>query len=217
MILTGKKLADLRRDYSLKELSELSVADDPFSQFSKWMDEALHSDMAAEATAMVLATVDEDRRPSARVVLLKEFSENGFTFFTNYESRKGRDLASNPNAFIHFFWAELERQVSISGLVAKVSREESEAYFRSRPRESRIGAWASAQSSVIPSRADLEEKVQQLQVQYRDQEIPLPPHWGGFRLVPQAFEFWQGRASRLHDRICYELVDGQWSIFRRSP
>lgn len=217
MILTGKKLADLRRDYSLKELSELSVADDPFSQFSKWMDEALHSDMAAEATAMVLATVDEDRRPSARVVLLKEFSENGFTFFTNYESRKGRDLASNPNAFIHFFWAELERQVSISGLVAKVSREESEAYFRSRPRESRIGAWASAQSSVIPSRADLEEKVQQLQVQYRDQEIPLPPHWGGFRLVPEAFEFWQGRASRLHDRICYELVDGQWSIFRRSP
>lgn len=216
MTLTGKKLADLRRDYSLKELSELSVAGDPFSQFSKWMDEALHSDIS-DATAMVLATVDKGSRPTARVVLLKEFSEDGFTFFTNYESRKGRNLEYNPNAFLHFFWAELERQVSISGSAAKISREESEAYFRSRPRESRIGAWASAQSSVIASRAGLEEKVRQLEAQYKDQEIPLPPYWGGFRLVPDAFEFWQGRASRLHDRICYELVDGKWSIFRRSP
>lgn len=210
------ELAALRRDFSRESLTETSVSSDPFEQFSKWMDEALAAEIV-DATAMTLSTVDADCRPSSRVVLLKGFNSSGFTFFTNYESKKARDLAANPNAAIHFFWAELERQVIMSGTVAKTSREESEAYFLSRPVESRIGAWASKQSSVLASREDLESRVEELRAKYPDGDVPLPPFWGGFRLTPSRFEFWQGRASRLHDRICYELRTGEWEIFRLSP
>ena len=210
------ELASLRRDFSRESLSETSVSGDPFDQFTKWMDEALAAEIV-DATAMTLSTVDAECRPSSRVVLLKGFNSSGFTFYTNYESKKARDLAANPNAVIHFFWAELERQVIISGTVAKTPREESEAYFRSRPVESRIGAWASKQSSVLASREELENRVEELRAEYPDGDVPLPPFWGGFRLTPLRFEFWQGRASRLHDRICYELRGGNWEIFRLSP
>jgi pyridoxamine 5'-phosphate oxidase len=148
---------------------------------------------------------------------LKGFDEDGFTFFTNYESKKGRDLAANPKAVLHFFWPELERQVNIRGAAEKVSSAESEAYFKSRPVESRIGAWASSQSTVIESRKELETRVQELQARYAEADVPLPPFWGGYRLAPDRFEFWQGRPSRLHDRICYEPADSGWSITRLAP
>lgn len=214
--MESHELADLRRDFSRESLSETSVENDPFDQFSIWMNEALASEII-DANAMTLSTVDAECRPSSRVVLLKGFSKAGFTFFTNYESKKARDLAVNPNAAVHFFWAELERQVIISGTTTMTSREESESYFKSRPIESRLGAWASKQSSVLLSREDLERRVEELRAEFDGQEIPLPPFWGGYRLVPNRFEFWQGRASRLHDRICYEFRDGRWEIFRLSP
>ena len=210
------ELTDLRRDYARETLSRASVAHSPFVQFSKWMDEVLTSKII-DPNAMMVSTVDAECRPSSRVVLLKDFGESGFTFFTNYESRKGRELAANPNVVLHFFWPELERQVNISGTAAKTSREESEAYFRSRPFESRIGAWASSQSAVLQSREELEDRVGELRAQYADGDVPLPPFWGGFRVTPGRFEFWQGRPSRLHDRICYKLIGGSWGIERLSP
>ena len=213
--MKGKELAALRREYSLKQLSRASVSADPFEQFSIWMNETINSEIL-DATAMTVATVDADCRPSARVVLLKGYGPNGFVFYTNYESRKARDLAANPNAVLHFFWPELERQIIINGQVEKTSQEESEAYFASRPVDSRIGAWASNQSSKLPSRASLEESFVEMQKKFGD-DVPLPPFWGGFRLVPDSFEFWQGRASRLHDRICYECAESGWKIFRLSP
>ncbi len=213
--MNSKELADLRRDFSSEELSESSVAADPLEQFGAWMKEALTAAML-DANAMTLSTVGADGRPSARVVLLKGFGPEGFTFFTNYESRKGRELAANPNAFMHFFWPELERQVSIAGTVEKISREESESYFVTRPLESRIGAWASNQSTILESRKELENRVRKYIEKFHG-DVPLPPHWGGFRLTPESFEFWQGRASRLHDRICYERHNGIWEIVRRSP
>jgi len=210
-----KELAALRREYSLKQLSRVSVSPDPFEQFSVWMSEAINSEIL-DATAMTVATVDAACRPSARVVLLKGYGPNGFVFYTNYESRKASDLAANPNAVLHFFWPELERQIIINGLVEKTTREESEAYFRSRPADSKIGAWASNQSSKLPSRDALEKRFEEMQKKFGD-DIPLPPFWGGFRVVPDKFEFWQGRASRLHDRMCYDLLDGDWTISRLSP
>jgi pyridoxamine 5'-phosphate oxidase len=214
--MSESELTDLRRDYARESLSRSSVAHDPLVQFSKWMDEVLTSKVI-DPNAMVVSTVDAECRPSSRVVLLKDFGESGFTFFTNYESKKGHDLAENPNTVLHFFWPELERQVNIRGTAAKVSREESETYFRSRPVESRIGAWASSQSSVIRSRGELEERVEELRRKYADGEVPLPPFWGGFRVMPDRFEFWQGRPSRLHDRICYERDGQAWRITRLSP
>jgi len=189
---------------------------DPFVQFTAWMNEALAAEVS-EPTAMTLATVDADHRPSARIVLLKGFDEGGFVFYTNYESKKGVNLLANPNAALHFFWPDLERQVEITGTVVKTSPEESEEYFRSRPFESRIGAWASKQSEAIESRKTLEKSFGDLLAKYADGEVPLPPFWGGFRLTPVNFEFWQGRESRLHDRICYERQNDGWNIFRRSP
>ncbi len=214
--MDNKHLADIRRDYSHSELSEDSVSADPFAQFDRWMNDALKAELI-EPTAMTLSTVGIENRPSSRVVLLKGFDASGFVFFTNYESQKGRELAANPNAAIHFFWPELERQLNIRGAVARTSREESAQYFRSRPFESRIGASASKQSRTIESRDDLEKRVEELRGKYSDGNVPLPPFWGGFRLKPDRFEFWQGRRNRLHDRICYDLIGGEWTISRLSP
>ena len=213
--MKGEKLSALRREYSLKQLSRSSVEKNPFDQFSVWMNEALTLEIL-DATAMTVATVDADCHPSARVVLLKGYGPYGFVFYTNYESKKARDLAANPNAVLHFFWPELERQIIINGRVEKTSLEESENYFKSRPVDSQIGAWASNQSSKLPSRDSLEERFEEMKKKYGD-NVPLPPFWGGFRLIPDRFEFWQGRASRLHDRICYDLLDENWTISRLSP
>ena len=214
--MSEKTIADIRREYSREELAEDRVSNDPFDQFNVWLKEALAAELP-EPTAMTLSTADATARPSSRVVLLKGYDNNGFIFFTNYESQKGRELGSNPFASLNFFWPELERQVNISGSVERVSESDSEEYFRSRPFESRIGAWASKQSSTLSSRLELEERVAALTAQYSDGDVPLPPFWGGFRVMPSRFEFWQGRPSRLHDRICYLLDEGKWSIVRLSP
>ena len=214
--MNANDLADIRRDYSLRELSEETVDRDPFAQFSTWLEDAINSG-GPEPTAMNVATIGLDGQPSSRVVLLKNFDSNGFVFFTNYESRKGKELEANPSYTLHFFWPELERQVNIRGVATRTSIEESEAYFRSRPFESRIGAWASQQSTVIESRDELKRKADELREKYSDGDVLLPPFWGGFRVRSERFEFWQGRPSRLHDRICYELVDNNWLISRLSP
>ncbi len=210
------KLADIRQEYSREELSRKKAAADPFSQFETWMNEALAAEVN-EPTAMTLSTVGSDNRPSSRVVLLKGFDADGFVFFTNYNSRKGRQLQENPFAAINFFWPELERQVNISGSASKVSPEESDEYFDSRPLTSRVGAWASDQSEKIDSRTVIMTKAAKLLVKYAIGRVPRPPHWGGFRLVPDRIEFWQGRPSRLHDRICYERNGDAWDISRLSP
>lgn len=210
------RLADIRRDYSREELSEANVSPDPVVQFGKWMDEAIAAE-TDEPTAMTLSTVGEDTRPSSRVVLLKGFDSGGFVFFTNYYSRKGRALAANPFAALNFFWPELERQINISGTVTRVSAEESDEYFKSRPFLSRIGAWASNQSEEIASRAVIMARAAKLTAKYALGNVPRPPHWGGFRVVPDRIEFWQGRPSRLHDRIVYTLDSNEWRIARLSP
>ena len=211
-----KNLADLRREYSLKELSKASVAADPFVQFANWFEEYLNSG-PLEPNAFTLSTVGHDNSPSSRVVLLKGFDTRGFVFFTNYESRKARDLKDNRNVALHFFWPELERQVHIAGRAEKTGREESETYFASRPTASKLGAWASHQSELLTSRSELEVRLEEVRARFADGDIPCPPFWGGFRIVPTRFEFWQGRPSRLHDRISYEPADGAWSIVRLSP
>ena len=210
------KLADLRREYALQELSEDSVAADPFVQFANWFDEYLSSG-PPEPSAVVVSTVGDDGSPSSRVVLLKGFDPDGFVFFTNYESKKASDLSLNPSVALHFFWPELERQVEIAGRAERTSREESEAYFATRPSESRLGAWASKQSEQLSSRKELEDRLEEIRGRFNDEDIPCPPFWGGFRVVPTRFEFWQGRPSRLHDRICYELDNGDWRILRLYP
>ena len=208
-------LADLRRDYAGKALTKDSVASDPLIQFNTWLDEALNTEIT-DANAMTVATVDADCRPSSRVVLLKGLDEQGFVFFTNYDSKKGSDLAANPNVSLSFFWPQLQRQVIISGTAEKISVDVSAAYFRTRPVDSQIAAWASDQSSPLDSRAALDAKFQEMRKKFGD-NIPLPPFWGGYRVLPERIEFWQGRASRLHDRIVYQLVDGRWIIERLSP
>lgn len=209
------ELADLRRNFSSEGLSEKSVAASPFDEFAHWMDEALKSEII-DANAMTLSTVGEDGRPSARVVLLKHFGVDGFAFYTNYGSKKGQDLAANPKAVLHFFWPQLDRQAAVYGSVERTSREESEKYFKSRPIESRISAWASNQSGIVESREVLEERVEEFRAKFGD-DVPLPDFWGGFRLTPDKFEFWQGRQNRLHDRIVYVLSDGEWKIVRLAP
>ena len=208
-------LADLRRDYARESLTESDVDRDPIAQFEKWFEEALHAGMI-EPNAMTLATSSSDGHPSARVVLLKGADARGFVFFTDYRSRKGAELEENPHVSLCFWWDALQRQVRITGTVAKVSREESEAYFKTRPRGSRIGAWASRQSSALPSRELLEKEVERLDKSYPE-DVPLPPHWGGYRVTPESIEFWQGRLSRLHDRIVYRRQDAKWTISRLSP
>ncbi|MCM5527799.1 pyridoxamine 5'-phosphate oxidase [Parasegetibacter sp. NRK P23] len=210
-------IADIRKDYKLRSLAETDVAADAVAQFGRWWEEAVASQID-EVNAMTLATASADGVPSARIVLLKGYDEKGFTFFTNYESFKGQQLGENPRACLVFFWKELERQVRITGIIEKVSQKESEEYFISRPQGSRLGAWASPQSQVIPNREWLETKEAELKAIYGDNDVPKPPHWGGYRLKPIVVEFWQGRASRLHDRIQYTLQDeGAWKIERLAP
>ncbi|BAY36781.1 pyridoxal 5'-phosphate synthase [Nostoc sp. NIES-2111] len=211
-----KTIADLRKDYTLEGLSKTEVDPNPFIQFKKWFEQALAAQLP-EPNAMTIATTTPDGKPSARMVLLKDFDERGFVFFTNYNSRKGQELAANPQAALVFWWAELERQVRILGRVEKVSESESDYYFESRPAKSRLGAWASNQSEIIPTREVLEQRMQELQSKYENQEIPRPQHWGGLRVIPTEIEFWQGRSSRLHDRLLYTYVDGSWKIQRLSP
>ena len=212
-----QSIASLRRDYALRGLQEADAAADPIEQFRAWFSTALTSQLP-EPNAMTLATATRDGTPSARMVLLKGFDQNGFVFYTNYESRKGRELEGNPRAALVFYWPELERQIRIEGRVEKLSPDESDAYFASRPLGSRLGAWASHQSEVIPGRQVLESRLQELEAEYKDRDIPRPPHWGGYRVRPEAIEFWQGRPSRLHDRLRYrKLEDGAWVMERLSP
>lgn len=214
----GKSIADIRRDYSLQSLSEQDAAPDAIAQFSAWWTEVLASEIV-EPNAMTLATASSDGVPSARIVLLKGFDEQGFIFFTNYNSFKGIQLHENPRACLVFFWKEVERQVRIMGLIEKVSAQESDEYFNSRPLGSRIGAIVSPQSQVIESREWLEEKVTAMNGQLpAGESIGRPDHWGGYRVKPAIVEFWQGRSSRLHDRLQYSLLDnGTWKIERLAP
>jgi len=208
--------ADLRKDYSLASLNEKDLARDPFRQFEKWFQEAEGAKIP-EPNAAVLSTCTRDGRPSSRTVLLKGLDGRGFAFYTNYDSRKGRDLADNPRAVLLFPWVSLERQVIVEGTVLRMAREESEVYFHSRPRNSQLTAWASAQSSIISGRAVLEESLKALDQKYAGQEIPVPPNWGGFRLAPESVEFWQGRRSRLHDRLRFRQGKDSWSVERLAP
>lgn len=209
-------IADLRKDYTQATLDEADALASPLDFFKLWFDQALNADLP-EPNAMTLATVNAQGRPSARIVLIKGLDARGITFFTNYESRKGRELAQNPHAAILFHWTELERQVRIEGRVEKCSPEESDAYYLSRPAGSRLGAWASPQSQVIDSRAVLEARVRQAQEEQQGDPQTRPPFWGGYRLVPDFFEFWQGRPSRLHDRLAYTLQGDSWAMSRLAP
>ena len=210
-------LADLRIDYSLAGLLEKDLARDPFRQFEKWFQEA-EAAKVPEPNAMVCALASADGRPSSRIVLLKGVDGRGFVFYSNYDSRKGRDLDANPRASLLFPWITLERQVIVEGTVTRISREESAAYFHSRPLASQLGAWASAQSTLLPNRAALDDAYKAVEKKYSGQEVPLPPYWGGYRVAPESVEFWQGRRSRLHDRLRYRRgPDGGWLVERLAP
>jgi pyridoxamine 5'-phosphate oxidase len=213
----NKAIADLRTEYSSQTLLENAIESSPIQQFQKWWDQAIASEIK-EPNAMTLATASPDGLPSARIVLLKGFDEKGFVFYTNYESFKAMQLTENPKACLVFHWKELERQVRIMGVVEKVGTEESDIYFHSRPIGSRIGAWASPQSQVIPNREWLEQEFEDRMDEYRNSEVPRPPHWGGYVVKPVIIEFWQGRYSRLHDRIQYTLEgNSAWKIERLAP
>jgi pyridoxamine 5'-phosphate oxidase len=210
-------VADLRQNYTRDGLTETDADPNPFKQFQRWFEQAIAAEVP-EANAMTIATTTLEGQPSARIVLLKEFNEQGFVFFTNYDSNKGQQLTENPLAALVFWWPQLERQVRIEGQVKKVSDLESDQYFQSRPWESQLGAWVSNQSQPIASRDVLDQQFRQLQQKYQDQPVPRPPHWGGFRLIPSLIEFWQGRPSRLHDRLCYQYQeDGTWLRSRLAP
>jgi pyridoxamine 5'-phosphate oxidase len=210
-------LDDLRREYTQRGLREEDLASDPFTQFGLWFDEVARADVR-EPNAMTLATATPEGRPSARMVLLKGVDTRGFSFFTNYESRKGGELSANPYAALVFFWVQLERQVRVEGRVERLPDEESDLYFASRPEGSQLGAWASQQSAVLPGRGPLEARYEELRAQHAGHEISRPPFWGGFRVAPETVEFWQGRANRLHDRLRYRRqTDGSWLVERLSP
>jgi len=210
-------LADLRREYSLAGLRRADLEADPIAQFQKWFQQAQAANLP-EPNAMTLATSDKQGHPSARTVLLKDIGQRGFVFFTNYESRKGRELEWNPNAALVFYWAQLERQVCVAGTVSRVSAEESATYFKSRPKGSRLAAWVSNQSEPIPDRKLLEKKLAMLSERHPDDDVPVPSNWGGFCVAPHRIEFWQGRPNRLHDRFEYlRLLDNSWQIERLAP
>ena len=209
--------ANIRRDYSAAALERANLDANPMKQFQKWFDEAVAKISSGDVNAMVLATADKSGKPSSRTVLLKGVDERGFIFFTNYDSRKGRELAENPNAALTFYWQELERQVCVAGTVSKVPVAESEAYFKSRPRDSRLAAWASNQSDALPDRAALEKKWSEMAAKFPS-DIPLPPNWGGYALKPERLEFWQGRPGRMHDRFSYtRQPDSSWKLERLAP
>jgi pyridoxamine 5'-phosphate oxidase len=224
----SNEIADIRKDYKLASLEEADVASNPIDQFARWWNEAVASQID-EVNAMTLATVNAAGVPAARIVLLKGYNPSGFIFFTNYESDKGKNLAQNPNAALVFFWKELERQIRIEGTVQKVSAQESDRYFNSRPASSRIGAWASPQSAVIENRLVIEQNVERYSSIFANDSIERPDHWGGYIVKPSSIEFWQGRSSRLHDRIRYKLetsdynaatdtrTDANWTIERLAP
>ena len=208
-------IADLRKSYEKAELSEAASASDPLQQFERWLNEAIHSEVP-EPNAMTVATVASNMRPSTRVVLIKGYDERGIVWYTNYDSRKGQELAGNPFAALQFHWVELERVVRIEGRMEKISDAESDAYFHSRPLDSRIGAWASPQSQVIDGRTVLVNNAAKYAAQFM-LNPPRPPHWGGYRLVPDEWQFWQGRRSRLHDRLRYRINEGDWLRERLAP
>lgn len=209
-------LAQIRKDYALQNLDIDDVDANPFLQFQKWMDEAIKAAII-EPTAMHLATVSKEGKPSGRIVLLKGTENECFIFFTNYQSQKGQELAENPFVSLTFFWAELERQVRIEGKIEKISEEASNAYFQTRPRASQIGALASPQSEWVADRAFLENRFTALEKEYEGKPIPKPANWGGYSVIPDRFEFWQGRRSRLHDRIQYKLINAEWDVCRLAP
>lgn len=214
--LSAMTIADIRREYARARLDEESVGRDPMVEFARWFAEA-QAARVGEVNAMTLATASSEGAPSARIVLLKAFDANGFVFFTDYRSRKGAELEANPRAALVIYWSELERQVRITGPVARTPARESESYFRSRPIGSRLGAWVSHQSLVIPSRAPLESGMREAEVRFSDGEVPVPPYWGGYRVVPETIELWQGRENRLHDRIQYARAGDGWRVERLSP
>jgi pyridoxamine 5'-phosphate oxidase len=214
--MTGLNLADLRREYALAALHEGTIHADPIRQFEAWFADAVAAQLP-EPNAMTLATASRDGVPSGRIVLLKGIDAGGFVFYTDYRSRKAAELTENPLAALVFLWKEIERQVRVSGAVSRVTAAESEAYYRSRPLGSRLGAWASHQSAVIASREELEERLRTVSARFGDGDVPLPPYWGGFRVVPDEFEFWQGRPDRLHDRLRYERTPEGWVVSRLSP
>ncbi|MFN8008489.1 MAG: pyridoxamine 5'-phosphate oxidase [Terriglobia bacterium] len=210
-------IADLRREYSRMGLHERTLDPNPFRQFATWFEQALSAEIL-DANAMTLATASREGKPSARIMLLKGFDDLGFVFFSNYESRKGQELAENPYAALVFFWAELERQVRITGKISRISRQDTEEYFQNRPPGSQLGALVSRQSQVINSPEELESRLQALETQYQGKTVPVPAYWGGYLLSPDTFEFWQGRPNRLHDRLRYTLQPaGSWLIERLSP
>lgn len=211
-----ENLSELRRSYRLGELHRKDLNANPFEQFSLWFGQALEAGLT-EPNALTLSTSTRAGRPSSRIVLLKEFNDEGFSFYTNFNSRKGQEIADNPYVALLFPWIELERQVRIEGFATKTSDEEAENYFRIRPEGSRLGAWVSEQSSIIPSRKTLDERLALYQQQFADGEIPRPDHWGGYLVKPMMFEFWQGRENRLHDRFIYTRDNSTWNIERLSP
>jgi pyridoxamine 5'-phosphate oxidase len=213
---TDTEIEELRKKFIADELNEKTVSQSPFEQFDKWYQEALISERT-EPTAMVVSTASRMGVPSVRTVLLKMFDTRGFVFFTNYESRKAKELIENPRVAALFLWKDLTRQVRIMGSISKTTEEENEHYFRSRPKESQLGAWASHQSTTIPNREHLTRNYERYEKQFAGKEVPLPPFWGGYRINPTEFEFWQGRDSRLHDRICYSIKGYGWHIYRLSP
>ncbi|HKK24014.1 MAG TPA: pyridoxamine 5'-phosphate oxidase [Gracilimonas sp.] len=214
--MNKEQLQKLREDYSKHSLDESDVNSDPVEQFESWMKEAIDAEVP-EPNAMTLSTVDANNKPHSRVVLLKGIEEGDFVFYTNWQSEKGSELEQNPNAALCFLWLELERQVRIEGVAEKLSQEESEEYFKKRPYKSQIGALASNQSSVVPNREFLEKRFEELEEKYNEGDVPKPESWGGYRIRPEVLEFWQGRRSRLHDRIKYEKVGNKWDIKRLSP